>query len=95
MSGEEGFQLGNILVSTTDFGGHKPEFWAEKATHKICSISADAPEHVKEQAMAFRREIYAVTLRAINSAIASDRVTISSTLSQQGHKDMAKIVKEL
>ena len=95
MKGEEGFQLGNILVSPPDFGGPKPEFWAEKATHKICSISDDAPHHVKAQAMAFRKEIYAVTLRAINSAIASDRVTISSKLSTQGHEDMAKIVKEI
>jgi|TARA_R100000655_G_scaffold38892_3_gene73932 hypothetical protein len=89
------FELGHVMVSTTTNGGHTPEFWAEQATNKICSVSDSAPEHIKQQANAFRNAIYDVVLSAMKSAVASDRVTISATLSLQGHDDMAKIVKEL
>ena len=87
--------LGKISVHTTHNKGHDPEFWAEQATNKICEISSNAPEHVKQQAYAFRNHVYTVILYAIKSGISSDRTTVVNLLSKQGHGDMAKIIKEL
>jgi hypothetical protein len=89
------FVVGNVMVSTTEYKGHDPEFWAEEVTRKICGISQHAEPHIRLQAEAFRDHIYTVILLSMKSAIASDRVTITNKLEQQGHSDMAKIIKEL
>mgnify|MGYP003642157300 CR=1 FL=1 len=57
---ESFIQLGKVMVSTTDNCGHSPEFWAERATEKICDISENAPEHVRQQAHAFQKVVYQV-----------------------------------
>ena len=88
-------KLGEVGVHTTQNKGHDPEFWAEQATKKICEISMDAPEHVKQQAMAFQNQVYTVILHSIKNAINSKNVTYVNLLRQQGHEDMANIIKEL
>ena len=35
MSEKIGFELGNVMVSTTTNKGHDPEFWAAEITKKI------------------------------------------------------------
>ena len=88
-------KLGQIGVHTTQNKGHDPEFWAEQATKKICEVSMDAPEHVKQQALAFQNQVYTVILYSIKNAIKSQNTTYSNLLKKQGHGDMAKILKEL
>jgi|TARA_R100001530_G_scaffold112377_1_gene79417 hypothetical protein len=91
----EGFiQLGKVMVSTTENKGHDPEFWAERATSKICDISDNAPEHVRQQAHAFKNYIYQVILETMKNAIMSDRTTMINLLRNQGHKDMADIIQQ-
>ena len=88
-------KLGKVGVHTTHNRGHDPEFWAEQATNKICDVSSDAPDHVKQQANAQRDYIYTIILIAIKHAIDSNKVTMVNLLLSQGHDDMAKIIKEL
>lgn len=96
MMGENiGASLGQVMVATTDNGGHDPEFWAQVTTNKILQISEDAPAHVRQQAEAFKNEVYSVILRGMKSAIFSDRTTIAQTLRGQGHTQFADILKEL
>jgi hypothetical protein len=96
MRGENiGVSLGQVMVATTDNGGHDPEFWAQVTTNKILQISEDAPAHVRQQAEAFKNEVYSVILRGMKSAIFSDRTTIAQTLRGQGHTQFADILKEL
>ena len=90
-----GASLGQVMVATTDNGGHDPEFWAEQITKKICDISADAAPHIRQQAEAFQNYIYTIVLYGIKNAITSDRTTMVNLLTSQGHHDMAKIIKEL
>ena len=87
--------LGNIGVSTTEFGGHTPEFWAERCTARICGISENADGHIRQQAEAFRLAIYSAILYHIKEAINSERCTMRNLLNAQGHEDLAKILKEL
>ena len=92
---ESFIKLGGVSVHTSEHKGHDPEFWAAQATKKICDISMEAPEHVKQQALAFQNQVYSVILHSIKNAINSKNVTYVNLLRQQGHEDMAKIIKEL
>ena len=87
--------LGSVMVATSDNGGHEPEFWAEVVTKRLVSISENADPHVRQQAEAFRQQVYEVVLRGIKSAITSDRTTLSVILRRQGHNQMADLLKEL
>ena len=40
-------ELGIIEAKTTSFGGHPPEFWAERLTEKIVSYSEDKEPHIR------------------------------------------------
>ena len=88
-------KLGEVGVPTTQNKGHDPEFWAEQATKKICAVAMEAPEHVTQQALAFQNQVYTVILHSIKNAINSKNVTYVNLLRQQGHEDMANIIKEL
>ena len=87
--------LGNITVDTQQHRGHPPEYWAEKATERICGISENAAPHIKQQAEAFRLSIYNTILYYIKQSINSERCTMRNLLVNQGHEDLAKILKEL
>jgi hypothetical protein len=87
--------LGNIGVSTTNNSGHPPEFWAERCTDRICGISANAAPHIRQQAEAYRLAIYEQVLYHIKQAMKSHVVTLNGLLTNQGHENMAKILKEL
>ena len=87
--------LGNISVETQQNRGHPPEYWAERATQKICGSSEDAAPHIKQQAEAFRLSIYTTILYYIKQSINSERCTMRNLLVNQGHEDLAKILKEL
>ena len=89
------FQMGQVMVSTTDNRGHDVEFWAKETTKKILGISEEAEPHIRLQAEAFRNQVYTLILMGMKNAIASDRVTIRGLLASQGHEDMAKIIKEI
>ena len=95
MDDQIGFQLGQVMVSTTHNKGHDVEFWAAQTTKKIVGISEEADPHIRLQAEAFRNQVYTLIYLGMKSAIASDRVTLTGLLTAQGHEDMAKIIKEL
>ena len=90
-----GFELGQVMVSTTENRGHDAEFWATQITKKIVGISEQADPHIRQQAEAFRNHVYTLILLGVKNAIASDRVTLRGVLASQGHEDMANIIKEL
>jgi len=87
--------LGNIVVDTQEHRGHPPEYWAERATERICGISENAEGHVRQQAEAFRVAIYSTILYYIKQSINSERCTIRNILVKQGHEELAKILTEI
>tara|TARA_R110002020_G_scaffold49421_1_gene140649 strand:+ start:586 stop:879 length:294 start_codon:yes stop_codon:yes gene_type:complete len=87
--------LGEITVDTQQNRGHPPEYWAEKATNRICGISENAQGHVRQQAEAYRLAIYSTILYYIRESINSERCTMKNLLVQQGHQELAKILPEL
>ena len=87
--------LGLIRVATENNKGHSAEYWAERATARICGISENAAPHIRQQAEAYKLAIYETILYHIKQAMNSHVVTLNSKLTKQGHEDMAKILKEL
>jgi hypothetical protein len=87
--------LGNITVDTEQNRGHPPEYWAQRATERICGISENAAPHIKQQAEAFRVAIYNTILYYIKQGINSERCTMKNVLIKQGHENLAKILTEL
>ena len=87
--------LGLITVATENYKGHSPEYWAERATERICGISENAAPHIRQQAEAYKLSIYETILYHIKQAINSERCTMKNLLVKQGDKDLANILQEL
>ena len=82
-------------VHTTEYRGFTPEEIAERAVTKIVSVADGADPVVIEQAEAFKRRVFYVITKACKDAIESDRTTLFNLLDQQGHKDMADILRKI
>jgi hypothetical protein len=82
-------------VYTTEHRGFTPEEIAERAVPKVVSVAEGADPEVRDQAEAFKRRLFNVIVKACNDAIQSDRTTLTNLLEQQGHKDMADILRRL
>ena len=85
--------LGVIEAKTSNYGGHPPEFWAERLTEKIVSTSDSEDPYIKEQARAYRDMIYKVCLIYIENALKSYKANLIQDLLGKGSEDIAKIIK--
>lgn len=92
----EGFgSVGLFAVKTTQERGFTPEEISEDLLNKIIYVSMDSHPSVRDQALAFRDKIRPVIIHYMRQAVASDRTTLASQLSQNGHTDMAQIIRRL
>ena len=87
--------IGDVVVKTTQRRGLSPEELAERAVEQIVSVSDSVDPIVKQQAEAFRSRIYHVVVGIINQEIKSDRTTLMNEFIQQGHPDIADILRRL
>ena len=65
------------------------------ATDKIISVSDTAPPQIKAQAHAFKNLCYKIIAYYMHEAIKNHMCTIGNQLEQQGHKDLAEIIRRL
>jgi|TARA_R110002020_G_scaffold82972_5_gene205621 hypothetical protein len=86
---------GTCEIHTTEYRGFTPEEISERAVGKIVSVADGADPVVRDQAEIFKRRIFHVIVKACNDAIQSDRTTLANLLKQQGHDDMAEILRRL
>ena len=86
-------ELGVVEVSTTNFGGHPPEYWAKRLTEKIVSYSEDQEPHIREQARAYKDAIYQVCLIYIKNALKSYKASLIQDLIGGGEEELAKIIR--
>jgi len=87
--------IGNLGVQTTQNRGHTAEEIAEMATNKLISISDTADPMVKAQAHAFRDKCKMVITFYVQEGIKNHICTVCNQLEQQGHKDLANIIRRL
>jgi hypothetical protein len=87
--------IGDVVVKTTENRGLSPEELAERAVEQIVSVSSSVDPVVRQQAEAFKNRIYHVVLGIIKQAIKSDRTTLANEFIQQGHPELADILRRL
>ena len=87
--------IGDLGVQTTTNRGHTIEEVAEMATNKLISISDTADPMVKAQAHAFRDKCKMVITFYVQEGIKNHICTVCNQLEQQGHKDLANIIRRL
>ena len=96
MLGSEGNAgVSDPLVFTTTNRGHSPEEMAEMAMNKIMLVSQEAPPVIRDQAMAHRDRLKEVLIFYMKRVAQSERTTIWAHMKQQGHEDMAEIIRRL
>jgi hypothetical protein len=64
---------GTVDVVTSSNGGHTIEFFAERIVAKLIHVADGAPPPIRDQALAYRDQMYAVVLDGLRRAVASDR----------------------
>jgi len=87
--------IGDLSVKTTHGRGHTVEEVAEMATNKLVSVADTAPGSIKAQAHAFKNLCHQVIVYYMQEAIKNHMCTIGNQLEQQGHKDLAEIIRRL
>jgi len=83
------------LVFTSNNRGHSSEEMAEMAMNKIMFVSQDAPPAIKAQALEHREKLKEVLVFYMKRMAQSERTTIWALMKQQGHEDVAEIIRRL
>ena len=89
------FEIGTVSVATTDYGGHSPDYWAERATERIVSVGGNCHPLIAEQAEAFKEMVQTLVCLYMKEAIKSDRTTLIAELEKQSQPEMANILRRL
>ena len=87
--------VGSFDVQTTSGRGHTVGELAKNAVAKIISISEDTDPALKQQAEAFRERMFHVIVHTLEQAVKSDRTTLYNEFKNQGHDDMAAILRKI
>ena len=87
--------VGEVDVITTDNRGLSVEEAAQRAVDKILYVAKDAPEPVREQAMAFKNTVRGVIVYYMQHAVDQDRATIAAKLRESGFPELAKNLRSL
>lgn len=90
-------QVGSATVVTTSHGGLSVDHWTDRLLERILYVGEDpdCPSPIQEQALAYKAVIRDAIKHYMESAIKSDRTTLYNLLIQQGHNDMAEILRRL
>ena len=88
-------ELGAVNVFTSIDSGHSPEQIADMALNKIMSISETAAPEIKMQAEAYRNNLKEILVYYLGKMAQSERTTIWALMKQQGHDDIAEIIRRL
>ena len=91
--GEAG--VGDVGVFTSTNRGHSAEEMAEMALNKIMLVADDAPPVIRDQAIAHRDKLKDVLIFYMKRMAQSERTTIWAQMRQQGHDDLAEIIRRL
>lgn len=86
---------GAVWVRATTGRGFSPEELAQQAAEKIVSVSETAHPVLRDQAVAFQKEIAVVVERYLKQTVHSDRTTVYNALTDAGHPDLAELIRRL
>ena len=96
MKGQVGaVQMGVVNVQTTSGRGLSPEEWADRCLEKLIFVGDEVAPAIRDQALAYKENIRRVLITHFKLAIKSDRTTLYNLFLNQGHGDMAEIIRKL
>ncbi len=84
-----------MKVVTTNNTGLTVDFWAGRCAEKIVTVADESDAIIAQQARAYREDIKHVVRAYMENAIKSNRTTLYNLFLQQGHRDMAEILRRL
>jgi hypothetical protein len=84
-----------VQVYTTSGRGFTPEELAVRCADKLMYVSESAPPAIKDQALAFKKQIEKVVTLYMRDAIANDRTTVYNALIDAGHPDLAELIRRV
>ena len=84
-----------IGVKTTDNRGFTPDELAEQCVNKIISVSDTAHPGIRDQARAFSKHVETLVAYYMRQAIRSDRTSVYNDLNDDGHPDLADLIRRL
>jgi hypothetical protein len=84
-----------VDVTTTQGRGFTPEEVAVRCTDKIVAVAETAPEAIRDQARAYKKNVETVVAHYMREAIASDRTTVYNALADAGHPELAELIRRL
>lgn len=87
--------LGPVTVLTTENRGFTPEEVAERCLNKILFVSKDAPQVIRDQALAYRAHLYYTLVQYMNEAVKSDRTTLCAEFEKMGRGDIAGMIRSM
>ena len=94
----ESLTMGNnfsVEIQTTDNSGQTPEEVAERCVNKIIGVSNNAHPAIREQAIAFRKEMEKVVAIYMRQAIKSDRTTVYNAIKDSGNHKLAEYIRRM
>ena len=94
-SSEGEMGVSNVEVFTSTNRGHSAEEMADMALNKIMLVSEDAPLVIRDQAIAHRDKLKDILIFYMKRMAQSERTTIWAQMRQQGHEDLAEIIRRL
>jgi DNA-binding phage protein len=94
----ESLTMGNnfsVEIQTTNNRGQTPEEVAERCVNKIIGVSNNAHPAIREQALAFRKEMEKVVAIYMRQAIKSDRTTVYNAIKDSGNPKLAEYIRRM
>ena len=84
-----------IEVHTTNNRGFTPEEVAQRCANKIVQVADTAHPAIRDQALAYKRNITKVIEFYLREAVKSDRTTVYNAINDAGHPELAELIRRL
>lgn len=94
ISVESPILIGSVEVKTTDNRGHTPEELAERMAKKIVYVGGNSHPAIRDQAIAFQKQVEAVCLFYLKEAVNQDRATLAYRLREVGYPDLVSLLEK-
>ena len=85
----------SIGVRTTEKRGFTPEELAQQCAEKIVGVSMTAHPAIRDQAVAFQKQVARLVELYLKQAVQSDRTTVYNALMDAGNPQLADLIRRL